>query len=186
MASSAAAAELTLQDRGILASSAYAAYLDQFSGGGRILVSTFEPPVLTPRQRQYYSRGRAYQIEWQDYGQPLPLWFDPLMQGLVDLLTLPENWDSYGAPPIVPKIINDAMSLMNGVLGPSSPAPRVVPLSSGGLQLEWHRNGIDLEVVFDRDEQAFFYLRNRQNDDESEHSLPGERELLRSIIGAVE
>ncbi len=186
MAPAAATAELTLRDRGILASSAYAAYLDHFSGEGRIFVSTFGPPTLTPRQRQYYSRGQAYQIEWQDNGQPLPPWFDPLMQGFVDLFTLPENWDSYGAPPIIPRIINQALNLMNGLLGTASPAPRVVPLSSGGLQLEWHRNGIDLEVVFDQDEQPFFYIRNRSNGEESEHPLPQDRELLRSIISTLE
>ena len=45
-----------------------------------------EQPVLLPRKRVYYSRGQAYTIEWQESGQPLPAWFDPLMQGLVDLL----------------------------------------------------------------------------------------------------
>ena len=78
------------------------------------------------------------------------------------------------------------MNLINGLLGPTSPAPRVVPLSSGGLQLEWHRQGIDLEVVFDRDEQPFFYYRNRVNGDESEHALPQDSALLRSIIGNLE
>lgn len=185
-ASDAATAELTLPDRGILASSAYAKYLDCFSGEDRIFVSTFAPQTLTFRQRQYYSRGQAFQIEWQDYGQPLPPWFDSLMQGFVDLLTLPENWDSYGAAPIVPTIINEALSLMNGLLGPTSPAPRVVPLSSGGLQLEWHRKGMDLEIIFDRDEAPFFYLRNRVSGEESEHALPQDRELLRSTIGALE
>ena len=61
-----------------------------------------------------------------------------------------------------------------------------MPLSSGGLQLEWHRNGIDLEVVFDRGEQPFFYCRNRVNGEESEHSLPEDAALLKSIIANLE
>jgi len=175
------AAELTVSDRSILASSAYATSLDRFSREDRLPVVT-SPRNLVRRQRQYYSRGKAYLIEWQDYGQPLPAWFDPLMQGFVDLLTLEQNWDSYGGNPISPGIIDEAITLANEVLGPASPAPHVAPLSSGGLQLEWHRQGIDLEIVFDRAEQPFFYFRNRATGEESEHPLPEERVLLQSII----
>ena len=178
-------AELTLQERGILASSASAVYLDHFSSTDRLLVSAFQQVQVT-RKRKYYSRGQPYVIEWQDFGQPIPGWFDPLMQGFVDLLTLKPNWDSYSADAIDPKLVHDAMNLINGLLAPTSPAPRVVPLSSGGLQLEWHRNGVDLEVVFDRSEQPFFYFQNRVNGEESEHSLPENSRLLSSIIVNLE
>jgi hypothetical protein len=179
-------AELTVQERGILSTSASAAYLDYFSKADRLLVSAFQQPVLMSRTRRYYSRDQAYTIEWQDYGQPLPAWFDPAMQGFVDLLALPPNWDSYGAGAIDLKVVHDAMNVINGLLGPTSPAPRVVPLSSGGLQLEWHRQGVDLEVVFDQDEEPFFYYRNRATGDESEHALPENSGLLRSIISNLE
>lgn len=179
-------AELTLQERGILASSASAAYLDHFSSADRVLVSAFQQPVHVLRKRKYYSRGQAFTIQWQDFGQPLPAWFDPLMQGFVDLLTLAPNWDSYHAGMIDQKLIGDAMNFIHNILTPTNPAPRVVPLSSGGLQLEWHRNGVDLEVVFDRGEQPFFYCRNRVTGEESEHPLPANRVLLISIIANLE
>jgi hypothetical protein len=182
----AAIAELTLQERAILASSASAAYLDHFSSTDRVLVPVLRQPVQVTRKRTYYSRGQAYTIEWRDFGQPLPAWFDPLVQGFVDLLTLPPNWNSYQAGTIDSQIVHDAMNFINGVLGPTSPAPRVVPLSSGGLQLEWHRQGIDLEVVFDRGEQPFFYYKNRVNGQESEHSLPEGNSVLSSIIANLE
>lgn len=173
-------AELTVQDRGILATSASAAYINEFSKAGcRPTGSALQQPVLRARTRAYYSRGQEFRVEWQDYGQPLPSWFDPLMQGLVDVRTLPANWDSYDAMPINPKLVDMALTFMSGLLGPSSPAPRVVPLSSGGLQLEWHRKGVDVEVVFDQDERPYFYHRNRE---ESEHRLPEERNRLAAII----
>jgi len=181
-----AIADLTLQERGILATSATAAYLDTFSNADRVLVSAFQQPILMPRQRKYYSRGQTYTIEWQDHGQPLPAWFDALMQGFVDLLTLSTNWDSYGAGAIDSKLVHGAVNFINGLLGPATPAPRVVPLSSGGLQLEWHRQGIDLEVVFDRNDKPFFCYRNRVSKEESEHELPENSALLRSIIAHLE
>ena len=65
-------AELTVQDRGILSTSTPATYPDYFSEIDRVLLSGFRR-----RTRVYHSRGRSYRIEWQDYGQPLPAWFDP-------------------------------------------------------------------------------------------------------------
>lgn len=176
------AAELTIQERGILSTTASAAYLDYFSSSDRALVSVFQQPVLMLRTRNYYSRGQKYTIEWHDYGQPLPPWFDPLVQGFVDLLSLPPKWDSYSAVPIDPKLVHEAMGVANELLLPTSSAPRVVPLSSGGLQLEWHRQGVDLEVVFDRDGEYSFYYRNRVNGDESEHLLSEDIGMLRSVI----
>jgi hypothetical protein len=183
---STATAELTVQERGILATGASASYLDCFSNTDRVLVSMLPQPVLVPRRREYYSRGKTYAIDWQDYGQPLPVWFDPLMQGFVDLLTLPPNWDSYGAGAVDTMLVHAAISFINGFLRPSSPAPRVVPLSSGGLQLEWHRKGVDLEIVFDRGEKPFFYCRDRLSGEESEHALPESSALLRARIENLE
>ncbi len=178
--------ELTLAERGILASSASAAYLDHLSSEHRGLVVAFQQPVRFNGKRTYYSCHQAYTIEWQDFGQALPAWFDPVMQGFVDLLTLAPNWDSYHAGPIDPKLIQYALNFINGVLAPTSPTPRVVPLSSGGLQLEWRRKGVDLEVVFDRGEQPFFFFQNRVTGEESEHRLPEDSQLLISMISNLE
>ena len=109
-----ATAELTLPERAILASSASAAYLDHFSSADRVWVPMFQQPLQTTRKRKYYSRGQAYTVEWQDYGQAFPSWLDPLVQGFVDVLTLPPNWDSYQAGTIDLKIVNDAV--LSGVL----------------------------------------------------------------------
>jgi hypothetical protein len=178
-------AELTLQERGILANAA-AAYLDHFSKADRSLISVDQQPVLVVRKRKYYSRGQEIVIEWQDNRQPLPAWFDPLAQGFADLLTLRPDWDSYGAGPIDPSLVRAALNFMNRLLSPTSSAPRVVPLSSGGLQLEWHRKGADLEVVFDRGEAPFFYYRNGASGEESERVLPEDAHLLKAIIDKLE
>jgi len=178
-------AELSLEQRGILASSASAAYLDRFSEEDRRSISVYQRPTLTTRTRKYSSRGQEFTIKWQDYGEPLPSWFDAVMQGFVDLLTLPPNWDSYGAGVIDPDLVRSAMTFANEMLGPRSPAPRVVPLSSGGLQLEWQREGIDLEIIFDRGEVPFFSYRNRTSGEEGDHDLATESHLLRAILAKL-
>ena len=47
-----AIAELTIQERGILATSATAVYLDCFSSADGVSVSAFQQPVLLPRPTQ--------------------------------------------------------------------------------------------------------------------------------------
>ena len=53
------------------------------------------------------------------------------------LLALEEDWDSYGAVPI-------AVAALETLAGFS-----VVPCSSGGIQLEVHRDGYDIEIEID-------------------------------------
>ena len=50
----------------------------------------------------------------------------------------------------------------------ASPAPAVVPLGDGGLQLEWHRKQQDLEVVFSADDTPLFFYENRTTGVEQE------------------
>ena len=38
------------------------------------------------------------------------------------------------------------MALLLSILGPEDSTPAVVPTSQGGLHIEWHRHGIDLEI----------------------------------------
>src|SRR5207245_9102680 len=94
-------AELTMQERGILATSASATYPDHFSETDRRLISAYQQPAPVVQKRTYYSRGQTWVIEWQDYMRPLPAWFDARAQGFVGLLSLPPAGDSRGAGAIV-------------------------------------------------------------------------------------
>ncbi len=178
-------AELTRPERAMFATAASAAYLDQFSTDDRHLVSEHQQPNLLDRERRYFSRGHQWSIKWQDRGQPLPGWFDSLMQGFVDLLTLAENWNSYEAGRIDSGLVREAMNQMNDLLGPENLAPHVVPLSSGGLQLEWHRNGVDLEIVYDKDEAPFYDYRSRATGERLEGPFDPSDTFVRSVISAL-
>ena len=59
-----------------------------------------------------------------------------------DLRTLKKNWNSYGGKPIT----EEALVGMNKLLELLDTPGWVVPLSGGGLQIEWHANGLDIEI----------------------------------------
>ncbi len=76
----------------------------------------------------------------------VPRWFIPATERLTNLSKLQENWDSYGASAINAQAITQAIQVMTEVMTNDTPMPAIVPTTRGGIQLEWHLGGIDMEV----------------------------------------
>ena len=68
------------------------------------------------------------------------------VQQMIELLELPPGWNSYNARPIKKENVNFAVDLLGQTMRVDTPAPNVIPMVRGGVQLEWHTRGIDLEV----------------------------------------
>lgn len=80
------------------------------------------------------------------FEQEPPIWFQPILYKVCALGDLQFDWNSYGAKPIDPETAVTTLQIMLIVLSENDPEPAVVPTSSGGIMLEWHLAGIDLEV----------------------------------------
>jgi hypothetical protein len=100
----------------------------------------------------------------------IPTWVEPTVSAFIGIQTLPENWNSYGGKRINRDLISQSLSTLELIMGPASPAPSVVPLGDGGLQLEWHRNQQDLEIVFPADDLPHFYYGDKRVGTEQEGS----------------
>ncbi len=74
---------------------------------------------------------------------------EEVQSALDSLRALAPNWDGYGAPPIDPAVIDAAKTFVANLPDKQSPRPRVVPMSNGTLQLEWHRGSKSLELEFE-------------------------------------
>ena len=53
------------------------------------------------------------------------------------------------------------------VLEPNTPPPAVVPTWNYGVQVEWHRNGVDLEIEADPSGNVEFFFKRGEFEDES-------------------
>jgi hypothetical protein len=73
-------------------------------------------------------------------------WEIDIFHRLRELSVLEENWDSYGARPLRAEAAIFAMLVLGNAMRPTTPCPQLVPLPDGGVQLEWHEKGIDLEL----------------------------------------
>ncbi|SRR5579871_3252588 len=65
---------------------------------------------------------------------------------LEEFTRYPVGWNSYGAPPLRSDTKDFALSVLSSILKPRTPLPHIAPSSTGGLHIEWHEKGIDLEL----------------------------------------
>lgn len=70
---------------------------------------------------------------------------EPIKKVLGALL-LPENWDSYGGHAPRREAAATAIEIIASIVQEDPPRPRVVPLGTGGIQLEWENGQRELEV----------------------------------------
>lgn len=77
---------------------------------------------------------------------PAPSWLESIGKAFAELLCLEPNWDSYGAKSIRRCHVESALRLLLEVSGADTPKPAVGPTVGGGVVIEWHTNGVDLEI----------------------------------------
>lgn len=86
-----------------------------------------------------------------------PGWYRDSVRALSKLLLLPEGWDSHDAPRIELSSVLSTLTTLENIVEVDTPTPAIVPTCSGGIQIEWHRSGIDLEVTINPGKKPHFY-----------------------------
>jgi hypothetical protein len=99
------------------------------------------PPQNTTRLEQ----GEVCRISW-----PLePSWAAEALNKVESLFSLPRGWDGRSAPRISPSHAVVTFKILAQCVEPKTPCPSFVPTLWGGIQVEWHLCGIDLELTVD-------------------------------------
>jgi hypothetical protein len=112
-------------------------------------------------------------------------WLKETEETLQGFATLPQGWDSYGAKLIERHAIDSAIELLRRIVQPDTPKPAVVPTNRGGVQIEWHTRGVDLEIeITPRGEIRLLYENPKENADE-ELELGYDLKPLADLIAKV-
>ena len=89
--------------------------------------------------------------------RPVPNWMAPTIQAFGGL-----RWYDDGllddARPTEPAAAAALLRLLAEILGPEAPVPSIVPTRRGGVQAEWHENGVYLEIEVDPDGSIEYYF----------------------------
>jgi hypothetical protein len=97
------------------------------------------------------TEGVKRRMEFRLPHVPVPQWLFPTLERCAPLLLLPFDWNRRGAPPIEPTAIRAAIDALWSFMADRSSIPQWTPTRTGGVQLDWHENGIDLEMEFPPD-----------------------------------
>lgn len=71
---------------------------------------------------------------------------------------LPVGWDGYGSEAIGEDVRSFALQILYSSMTKDQMAPSIVPISGGGLQLEWHTPKGDIELEISRPNQSELYV----------------------------
>lgn len=78
----------------------------------------------------------------------LPDWMMTVVRAFPHLLRLPDDWNGPNSPRIDLAVLSSALKSLATFMQPNSLAPQVTPTVRGGVQVEWHKNGVDLEIEY--------------------------------------
>ena len=110
----------------------------------------------------------GYNLRLDIFEEELPTWFWRLVADANSLLQLPPGWNSHNAAPVPPDAAATGLDIVVRALLRGAPYPHITPLSSGGLQIEWHEPSIDIEVTVDREGIVTVWCNDTQTGVETE------------------
>ena len=116
------------------------------------------------------------------YTDPNAAWLTPTIEKLNELQRLTATDWSAGAKPADASAIKSTLELLTKILSNDTPPPSVVPTWDGGVQVEWHRNGIDLEIEVSADREPEYYFFDHQSNEEVEGEVRGNLDQLSKCV----
>ena len=113
-----------------------------------------------------------------------PGWFEPVVKAMAGLPWDDDNWND-DARPTQPDAAARLLALLAEILDEAAPPPQMVPTWRGGLQAEWHQNGIDLEIESDPDGWLEYYFENEREEYEGPLTSENLPELIKRTRGLL-
>lgn len=114
-----------------------------------------------------------------------PRWLLPTLEALGALFELSAGWDGYDSPSVQPPYVESALDVILGVMRDDSPTPSVVPTSRGGVQIEWHTRGVDLEVEFETPSVVRAFFEDHRTGRKWERDVSFDRSVLTEAIAVL-
>jgi hypothetical protein len=114
-----------------------------------------------------------------------PGWLNSVDHQIRRLAQLTKDWDHHGGRPIGRETLFFAWQFLNETLALRTPPPRIVPLSYGGIQAEWHEKEIDLEIEIERPFRIHVWFRDHRTGREFEEELGQDFSRLEEPIRAL-
>lgn len=106
-------------------------------------------PRMRPSDPQLLGSSEASRGELRVYVESanLPWWFDEhLNEELNRLFALPAGWDGSSSDEVTIQAVQETVAVLAAIVDETSSPPQFFPLHDGGIQVEWHVGGNDIEI----------------------------------------
>ena len=115
-----------------------------------------------------------------------PTWELEADRKLAALTSFPRGWDGQGAGSISRAMASYIRSILTSVMCADTPVPSFVPAHGGAVQIEWHRGGLDIELMIYRlyDAELTVYYHDGRDSIEDE-PLSSEFRLLGEALAEL-
>jgi hypothetical protein len=135
---------------------------------------------LEPVRRRVLIRRPGPALPFEVHAnRPMSPTFQKSVEAVADLLNLPPGWNSYSAKPIARENARRAIRLLDEFLKSDTPPPSIVPTVRGGIQLEWHTRGVNVEIYIEFPNDVTFFAEDTGSNKSSDAPLSGhEHELM--------
>ena len=128
-----------------------------------------------------YASARTREIDREQVQH----WHQDAHARLIHLMSLSKGWDGDESPAVRPEIATFAWSALSSVMSSATPMPFIAPVSGGGLQIEWHSGGLDIELYIPQPSRAELYIEYQDGRESVEQDLTSDFERLCSAVQEI-
>ena len=112
-------------------------------------------------------------------------WRDAAFARLLQLGNLQTGWDGHYGKPLDEGISTMAAALLERFESWRAPMPAIMPLSDGGVQIEWHRKGWDIEIEMVSKGEINVFAHDILNGVEDNFLLSDDVDRVKSILKKI-
>ena len=149
---------------------------DILTSGERYLTTPREP--IAQAQMHFQVQGQRLTYD----GPALPKWVEPTIRSLEERWAGVDGWDGYDGKPTDLRCATQLLNYLLLVLRNDSTPPLVTPLADGGLQAEWYKANVDLEIVVPANEPARYYFCDPSLGSDEASELTSDFSRLRKLV----
>lgn len=119
----------------------------------RVRVTHVTPAGQSSTGAQRTTSPVVYTVPFSTTAAP---WLRDALMEVNELTALAAGWDSYRARPVEASAAVGVAMFLHDHSYHDLAAPQVVPMTDGGVQLEWHRDDVDFEISFSDDDPGVY------------------------------
>ncbi len=99
-------------------------------------------------------------------------WLSNALEDVAGIAALPPDWDGHRSPQLGENERECAVDILASINYETLPAPAIVPVSGGGIQLEWQYAGRELELEIVAGSKSLLFLKVDKDETAEEGCYP--------------